>query len=81
MINALFSNIRGVRTKKAIHRLKSLVKRNNIRFLNSWIDQPDFYDVVEKEWRIHVKGYPMWIMQQKLKNLSKKLSVWSKDTI
>ncbi|KAG5611855.1 hypothetical protein H5410_023136 [Solanum commersonii] len=26
------------------------------RFLNFWIDQPDFYDVVEKEWGIHVKG-------------------------
>ncbi|XP_015167334.1 uncharacterized protein [Solanum tuberosum] len=36
---------------------------------------------MEKEWRIHVKGHPMWIMQQKLKNLSKKLSVWSKDAI
>ncbi|WMV30448.1 hypothetical protein MTR67_023833 [Solanum verrucosum] len=31
------------------------------------------------EWIIHVKGHPMWIMQQKLKNLSKILSVWSKD--
>ncbi|XP_049372773.1 uncharacterized protein LOC125837741 [Solanum verrucosum] len=49
------------------------------RFFNFWIDQPDFYDVVEKEWIIHVKGHPMWIMQQKLKNLSKILSVWSKD--
>jgi len=33
MINALFLNIRGVRTKKAIHRLKSLVKRNCIHYV------------------------------------------------
>lgn len=29
------------------------------RFLNFWIDQLNFYDVVEKEWGIHVKGNPM----------------------
>ncbi|XP_059289204.1 uncharacterized protein LOC132042695 [Lycium ferocissimum] len=51
------------------------------RFLNFWSDQPGFYDIVKKEWEIHIKGNPMWILQQKLKNLGRQLSIWSKEVI
>ncbi|WMV14246.1 hypothetical protein MTR67_007631 [Solanum verrucosum] len=37
--------------------------------------------VVEESWNSHVQGNSMWILQQKLKTLSKKLTNWSKEVI
>nr|XP_009768439.1 PREDICTED: uncharacterized protein LOC104219445 [Nicotiana sylvestris] len=37
--------------------------------------------VVEKVWRNHVNGNPLWRLQQKLKMLSKRLTQWSKEDI
>ncbi|XP_070019754.1 uncharacterized protein [Nicotiana sylvestris] len=41
------------------------------RFLNYWINLPGFYTIVEDSWNSNVKGNHMWILQTKLKALSK----------
>ncbi|XP_059295411.1 uncharacterized protein LOC132048739 [Lycium ferocissimum] len=51
------------------------------RFLNFWTLQPSFLQVVQSSGEEEVQGNSMWILQEKLKKLSKKLSQWYKDTI
>ncbi|XP_059295379.1 uncharacterized protein LOC132048699 [Lycium ferocissimum] len=51
------------------------------KFLDFWTEQPNFYQLVEETWNVRIFGNPMWILQQKLKILSKKLSQWSRDVI
>ncbi|XP_059284932.1 uncharacterized protein LOC132038261 [Lycium ferocissimum] len=59
--------------------VKRIWKRLDRVFINdSW---PNFYQMVEKTYNVRIFGNPMWILQQKLKILSKKLSQWSKDVI
>ncbi|XP_059292005.1 uncharacterized protein LOC132045444 [Lycium ferocissimum] len=59
-------------------------QHNNIKyfkFLNCWAGQDDFMEVVKESWNITVKGNAMWRLQCKLKNLSRQLSCWSRNSI
>ncbi|XP_059285831.1 uncharacterized protein LOC132039351 [Lycium ferocissimum] len=51
------------------------------KFLDFLTDQEDFKDIIAAEWIINVNGNPLWRLQQKLKNLGRKLSQWSRDEI
>lgn len=51
------------------------------KFLNFWIHQPGYKELVEDSWRQAVQGNAQWVLQQKLKTVSKKLSFWSRHTI
>ncbi|KAH0653012.1 hypothetical protein KY289_030690 [Solanum tuberosum] len=44
-------------------------------------EQEGFVDVVKEVWDNEITGNPMWRLQNKLKNLSKALSKWSKECI
>ncbi|KAK6796465.1 hypothetical protein RDI58_004166 [Solanum bulbocastanum] len=122
MISALFWNIRRVRSKGAIHRLKNLVQINNIQFVaifepfvdkqkidgyrkflgfhqclaNSngkiwcfWrnnnhvelLSEDGFMEIVKETWDTNIDGNPMWVLQSKLKLLSRRLSLWSRERI
>ncbi|KAM3360473.1 putative protein isoform X2 [Capsicum galapagoense] len=49
------------------------------KFLNFWVDQPSFRQLVEDTWNVHIARNAQWILQQKLKILNKKLSHWSRN--
>ncbi|KAH0672477.1 hypothetical protein KY290_024710 [Solanum tuberosum] len=51
------------------------------RFLNVWIEHPNFKHVVQDAWNVDIQGNSMWKLHQKLKPLSRTLSQWSKTTI
>ncbi|XP_075103646.1 uncharacterized protein LOC142178220 [Nicotiana tabacum] len=51
------------------------------RFLDFWTKQQGFMQVVEDAWKIQVEGGPMWKFYLKLKNVCKRLSYWSNNTI
>ncbi|XP_070027770.1 uncharacterized protein [Nicotiana sylvestris] len=51
------------------------------RFLNCWLKLPGFYDVVKERWNLEVSDNPVWILQSKLKALSRKLTKWSREDI
>ncbi|KAM3305729.1 hypothetical protein P3S67_012596 [Capsicum chacoense] len=51
------------------------------RFLEFWIDEPDFLNIVEQTWNIEAEGSPLWKFHLKLKNTFKMLSAWSNNTI
>lgn len=43
------------------------------RFLNFWVKQPDFMEVVQQVWNTTIEGNHMWKLQSKLKLLRKKV--------
>ncbi|XP_019263896.1 PREDICTED: uncharacterized protein LOC109241590 [Nicotiana attenuata] len=49
------------------------------KFLNLWVDNPNFKPFIQGIWDNHVTGSPMWIFHQKLKSLSAGLSQWSRQ--
>ncbi|XP_070025625.1 uncharacterized protein [Nicotiana sylvestris] len=51
------------------------------RFLNFWTEQTDFLEVVQDSWNMNVIGNAMWILQCKLKTVSKNFSQWSRNII
>ncbi|KAH0714761.1 hypothetical protein KY285_007590 [Solanum tuberosum] len=51
------------------------------KFLNFWIDQPNFKDVVQEAWNEDVDGNSMRRLHLKMKNVSHKLSLWSRKHI
>ncbi|XP_059315722.1 uncharacterized protein LOC132066425 [Lycium ferocissimum] len=51
------------------------------KFLDFWIEEPNFLNIVEQAWSIDVDGSPLWKFHLKLKNTSKMLSAWSWNTI
>jgi len=51
------------------------------KFLNFWIDQPNFKDVVQEAWNEDVAGNSMRRLHLKIKNMSRKLSLWSREHI
>ncbi|KAH0711970.1 hypothetical protein KY289_007929 [Solanum tuberosum] len=51
------------------------------KFLNFWIDQPNFKDVVQEAWNEDVDGNSMRRLDLKMKNVSRKLSLWSREHI
>ena len=48
------------------------------RFLNCWVDNPQFLETVKTCWEKEVEGNGMWRFHQKMKRLSNTLSGWSK---
>ncbi|XP_059290876.1 uncharacterized protein LOC132044416 [Lycium ferocissimum] len=50
------------------------------RFLNFWVQHEDFKDLVMQNWKTDVVGSPFLTFKNKLKNLKKALSVWSRET-
>ncbi|XP_060181961.1 uncharacterized protein LOC132611561 [Lycium barbarum] len=51
------------------------------KFLNLWVDEPGFMDVVQNAWNIETEGSKMWQFHAKLKNTTKNLSWWSRNCI
>ncbi|XP_060210954.1 uncharacterized protein LOC132637966 [Lycium barbarum] len=51
------------------------------KFLNFWVDQDDFLEVVKRNWISHTTGNIFWTIHQKMKNTSKALSDWSRSKI
>nr|XP_009786204.1 PREDICTED: uncharacterized protein LOC104234350 [Nicotiana sylvestris] len=51
------------------------------KFLNFWIDRPNFKTIVQEAWNIDVEGNYMRRLQLKLKQVSSKLSQWSREKI
>lgn len=51
------------------------------RFLNFWTDQPTFMQFIEEAWNTQVTRNSMWILQQKIKILSRKLTQWSREVV
>lgn len=50
------------------------------KFLNFWIDHPDYTTTVREAWNEPIYGNPLYILHQKLKNTCKTLSSWSRST-
>ena len=75
------SSIRHMARIGSDHRplfIKNLYANHNyikyFRFLNYWLNLTGFYDVVKESWNSEVSGNSMWILQSKLKALSRKLT-------
>ena len=52
------------------------------RFLNSWIEQPSFLDVVSKSWaEIEIEGWAGYCIFKKLQALKLKLKAWSRSNV
>ncbi|XP_049388406.1 uncharacterized protein LOC125852750 [Solanum stenotomum] len=51
------------------------------KFLNLWVDEPDFMETVQNAWNINIEGSRMWKFHMKLKNTTKQLSWWSRNCI
>ena len=49
------------------------------KFLNCWVDNPDFMNIVKDCWNRPTEGNAMWKFHQKIKRLSNTLSVWSRN--
>lgn len=47
-------------------------------FLNFWINHKKFKEVVQQQWIMNVEGSPFFVVQQKMENLKRTLSNWSK---
>ncbi|XP_070022131.1 uncharacterized protein [Nicotiana sylvestris] len=60
--------------------LKCYNKNNNsikyFKFLDFWTEQPSFMNLVEDVWNSNISRNALWILQQKLKKLSKRLTQW-----
>ncbi|XP_070015489.1 uncharacterized protein [Nicotiana sylvestris] len=58
--------------------------QNNVsyfEFLNLWVNQEGFLDNFKEIWESSIVGYHIWILQSKLKLLSRKLIQWSREEI
>lgn len=51
------------------------------RFLNYWVEQPNFIYVVLRCWDRLAQGNVMWIFHQKLQKLANTLSKWSRSSL
>ncbi|XP_075096375.1 uncharacterized protein LOC142174474 [Nicotiana tabacum] len=54
---------------------------NFFKFLNLWVNQEVFLDIVKEVWESNIIGNHIWILQSKLKLLSRRLSQWSREEI
>ncbi|KAH0698618.1 hypothetical protein KY284_012833 [Solanum tuberosum] len=50
------------------------------KFLNFWTEHPDFLHTLHNSWDVHINSNPLYILQQKIKNTTKTLSAWSRNT-
>ncbi|XP_060195055.1 uncharacterized protein LOC132624268 [Lycium barbarum] len=51
------------------------------KFLDFWTTQNYFLEVVRMDWSKNITENPMWILQNKLKSVAKRLSAWSREEI
>ena len=92
MINDDFNNLWGNLAVIALDRKLSdhcpiVLKDVNLDFgpkpfrvFNVWLDEPDFYHVVEEAWKKEVRSYrPDCIFRDRLKNVKDSLRGWSKE--
>ncbi|PHT58268.1 Aquaporin TIP1-1 [Capsicum baccatum] len=49
------------------------------KFLNFWVDEDDFINIIKEQWQNNIAGNIFWRIQQKLKRTSKALCEWSKS--
>ncbi|XP_059315604.1 uncharacterized protein LOC132066277 [Lycium ferocissimum] len=49
------------------------------KFLNLWVNETGFLDVVKHAWNIDIEGSSLWRFHLKLKHTYKQLSWWSKN--
>lgn len=50
------------------------------KFLNIWIEHPQFRETVKNVWDENHQGNPLWVLHQKLERTTSHLSSWSKYT-
>ncbi|XP_075077182.1 uncharacterized protein LOC142163928 [Nicotiana tabacum] len=60
--------------------LNTVQVKKPFKFLNFWVKNETFLDVVKKNWISDIVGNPFISFQQRLKNVKKALAVWSKVT-
>lgn len=61
------------------YKMDSRIIKKSFRFLNFWIEQESFLEVVRQNWSGNFGTDPFFIFHNKLKKVSKALSKWSKD--
>ena len=49
------------------------------QFYNHWVDHPDFKNIILEAWSIPVSGHPMFIFNQKLKEVRRRLACLKKS--
>ncbi|XP_015078425.1 uncharacterized protein LOC107022284 [Solanum pennellii] len=52
----------------------------SFRFLNFWINHKKFKDLIKQHWEVNIDGNLFYVFHQKMKNVKKVLSRWSKET-
>ncbi|KAG5579489.1 hypothetical protein H5410_050116 [Solanum commersonii] len=60
--------------------MKKVKVIKSFRFLNFWIEQESFQEVVRQNWSGNFGTDPFYILHNKLEKVSKAISKWSKDT-
>nr|XP_016513972.1 PREDICTED: uncharacterized protein LOC107830829 [Nicotiana tabacum] len=53
--------------------------RRYFKFLNYWFENDTCMPLILRVWSMNVNGRAMWIFHQKLKAVTKALSLWSKE--
>jgi len=53
---------------------------SSFKFMKMWCAHPDCENIVKQCWNSQVTGCPMFVLNQKLKNLKDALKVWNKNT-
>lgn len=54
--------------------------KKSFKFLNLWVENSSFMEVVRENWKEDVVGSPFVILQKKLKRVKKALASWSRET-
>ncbi|XP_077219708.1 uncharacterized protein LOC143853894 [Tasmannia lanceolata] len=49
------------------------------KFMNMWLADTSLYPIVEMAWQTKVRGNPMYVLTQKLKEVRNKIRQWHKD--
>ncbi|XP_070045223.1 uncharacterized protein [Nicotiana tomentosiformis] len=57
----------------------STMRPKYFKFLDFWTKYEDFLSVVTEEWQKTVQGNTLWTLHQKLKRVSRRLTVWSRQ--
>lgn len=55
--------------------------RKYIKFLDCWVENDTFISLIHKVWSMNVTGNLMWIFHQKLKVVTKPVSLWSRNNM
>lgn len=60
-------------------KLENVAFKNQFKFHKMWTLHPECDSIVRNSWNSKVYGFPMYILDQKLKILRGKLKAWNKD--